>query len=61
MLITKLSCPTGTEGGSAGVNKVAWDGIMGDSKIDGNGVYSGAIVSKIEGRVLARFKLTVMD
>ena len=60
-MIQKISCMAGTEGGSAGLNKVKWDGkIMGD-KIIGNGIYLGTIVSKAEGRLLKKFKLNVFD
>lgn len=51
----------GTEGGNAGVNKVTWDGKTEIGEVVGNGVYVGTIVSRDEGKLLARFKLTVLD
>lgn len=51
----------GEEGGSAGVNKVVWDGRSDQGFILGNAIYVGTIVARDEGKLLGRFKLTVVD
>ena len=54
--------PAGTEGGSAGVNKVEWKGGVTDmGTLAGNGIYVGTIIAKEEGRLLGKFKLTIVD
>ncbi len=60
-VVKKIVCFKGSEGGSAGVNKVAWNGQTDQGFTIGDGIYSGALVSRTEGKVLARFKLTVVD
>ena len=59
--IRRISCPSGTEGGSAGANKVAWDGTTQIGEKVGNGVYAGTIISRDENKMLAKFKVTVFD
>ncbi|MCU0641213.1 MAG: hypothetical protein MUC35_03895 [Candidatus Margulisbacteria bacterium] len=51
----------GTEGGSAGVNKVTWDGQTDRGYKAGNGIYLGTVVSKEDNRKLGTVKLTVFD
>lgn len=51
----------GQEGGSAGINKVVWDGKTDLGYLVGNGIYVGTIVAKDEGRLLGTFKLTVVN
>ncbi|MFA5113009.1 MAG: hypothetical protein WC529_01800 [Candidatus Margulisiibacteriota bacterium] len=57
----KLICPSGTDGGSAGVNKVGWDGTTDLGPKAGNGVYVGTIVSRLDGKLLAKFKFSIVD
>lgn len=60
-VVKKLTCFAGSEGGSAGLNKVYWDGKPDQGGVVGNGIYSGAIIDKALGKILARFKLSVVD
>ena len=63
-VIKKIVCFAGQEGGAAGVNKVEWDGKMDNGGIVGNGIYTGAIIARSEGRVLnAKYmiKMSVVD
>jgi hypothetical protein len=48
----KIICPSGSDGGSAGVNKVGWDGTTDLGPKAGNGVYVGTIVSRSDGKLL---------
>lgn len=60
-LVKKISCYSGQEGGSAGLNKVLWDGKMDTGPMIGNGIYVGTIVAKTQGKLLKKFKLNVFD
>jgi hypothetical protein len=51
----------GEEGGSAGINKVSWDGRTDLGSIASNGIYAGTIIARDENRLLGKFKLTVMN
>ncbi|MDD5382370.1 MAG: hypothetical protein PHH60_01805 [Candidatus Margulisbacteria bacterium] len=51
----------GGEGGSAGVNKLIWDGRTDQGYLAGNAIYVGTIVARDENRLLGKFKLTVVD
>jgi hypothetical protein len=51
----------GTEGGSAGLNKVSWDGKTDLGSLAGNGIYVGLIVAKDEGRKLGSVKVSLLD
>lgn len=57
--IKKFIQAQGFEGGLAGVNKLTWNGRDPSGMSLGNGYYAGAIVS--EGKILARFKLVIVD
>ena len=59
--VIKILCNAGTEGGSAGVNKVTWNGVTDFGYKLGNAIYVGTIIGREEGRLLAKFKLTVVD
>jgi hypothetical protein len=52
---------SGAEGGSAGLNKVTWNGLTDLGPLAGNGIYVGLIVAKDEGRKLGSVKVTVLD
>lgn len=56
--IKKIDCPAGTEGGSAGYNKVAWNGYSDFSRIAGNDLYLVRIVSG--GKVIGKTKIVVL-
>ncbi|MFC1571403.1 hypothetical protein ACFL31_02505, partial [Candidatus Margulisiibacteriota bacterium] len=51
----------GQEGGSAGINKVAWNGQTDRGTLAGNGIYLGTIVARDEGRRLGSVKLTIVN
>lgn len=51
----------GEEGGSAGINKITWNGKTDQGYLAGNAIYVGTIVARDEGRLLGKFKLTVVD
>ncbi|MFH1386250.1 MAG: carboxypeptidase regulatory-like domain-containing protein [bacterium] len=51
----------GTEGGSAGVNKISWDGMTDQGYMAGNAIYVGVIVAKDENKLLEKFKLTIVN
>ncbi|MFC1540679.1 hypothetical protein ACFL4J_01415 [Candidatus Margulisiibacteriota bacterium] len=51
----------GAEGGSAGLNKVNWNGVTDRGTLVGNGIYVGTILARDEARKLGSFKLTVVD
>ena len=59
--IKKWSLLAGSEGGSAGINKVSWDGVADAGYYAGNAIYVGTIISRDEGRLLKKFKLTVVN
>jgi len=58
--VKRFNCDSGAEGGSAGINKITWDGRNPMGMQVGNGIYVGTIVARQEGRLLAKFKLTVV-
>ncbi len=60
-IVKKISCMAGFEGGSAGLNKVRWDGRMDAGGLVGNGIYVTTFVSKSEGKLLKKFKLNIFD
>jgi hypothetical protein len=51
----------GQEGGSAGINKVTWDGKTDQGYLAGNAIYVGTILARDENRLLGKFKLTIVD
>jgi hypothetical protein len=51
----------GEEGGSAGINKITWDGKTDQGFLAGNAIYVGTVVARDEGRLLGKFKLTVVN
>lgn len=53
--------PSGAEGGSAGLNKLTWNGRTDLGPLAGNGIYLGTIVAKDEGRKLGSVKVTLLD
>jgi len=59
--VKKFTCFAGQEGGTAGYNKLAWDGMTLMSARAGNAVYVGTIVGRAEGKLLAKFKISVVD
>lgn len=56
-LVTKKNYSSGTTGGRAGYNEVAWDGRSDGGATTGNGIYIVLIVG--DGKVLAKGKITV--
>ena len=58
---TTYSMAPGTEGGSAGINKISWNGKTDQGYLAGNGIYVGTIVARDENRLLGKFKLTVVN
>ena len=61
MRIKKFICNAGGEGGSAGVNKVSWNGAPDMGGLAGNAIYVGSIISRDDGKMLGKFKLTIVD
>jgi hypothetical protein len=59
--IKTFVCDPGTEGGSAGLNKVSWNGKTDLGPFAGNGIYVGLIVAKDEGRKLGSVKVSLLD
>ncbi|MFH1386804.1 MAG: hypothetical protein ABIH50_03960 [bacterium] len=59
--VKKYFLLSGTEGGSAGINKVLWNGITDQGYEAGNAIYLGTIIAKEEGKLLGKFKLTIMN
>ncbi|MFH1826738.1 MAG: hypothetical protein ABH823_05565 [bacterium] len=51
----------GQEGGSAGINKVTWDGRTDRGTLAGNGIYLGTFIERNENRRLGSVKLTVVN
>lgn len=60
-MVRKIYCNRGAEGGSAGINKVTWNGVRDDGMRAGAGVYIGSIVSREENRLLAKFKPAIVE
>jgi len=60
-IIKRWNFLAGEEGGSAGINKVVWDGRTDQGYLVGNAIYLGSIISKDDNRLLAKYKLTVVD
>ncbi|MFA5035071.1 MAG: hypothetical protein WC500_04765 [Candidatus Margulisiibacteriota bacterium] len=60
-IIKKLSFYSGAEGGSAGINKIRWNGRADDGTLIGNGIYVGTIVDRGGNNVLSKFKLAIND
>jgi hypothetical protein len=59
--LKKFACDAGTEGGTAGINKLTWDGRAAQGYLAGNAIYVCTIVSRSEGRLLGKLKLAVVD
>ncbi|NQU16473.1 MAG: hypothetical protein HQ564_00280 [Candidatus Saganbacteria bacterium] len=59
VVIRKISCFSGTEGGNVGRNKVEWDGRRDSGEMTGNGIYVGTLVSG--GKILKKFKFTLKN
>ena len=57
-LIKKINCPSGTQGGMAGYNQVAWDGYSDFKEMVGNDVYFVKVVSG--GNVVGKCKIAVL-
>jgi hypothetical protein len=60
-ILKKWNFEAGTEGGSAGVNKITWDGRSDQGYQAGNAIYLGSILSRDENRMLAKYKLTIVN
>ncbi|MGB9613460.1 MAG: hypothetical protein ACPL4K_04705, partial [Candidatus Margulisiibacteriota bacterium] len=60
-IIKKWNFNAGEEGGSAGINKVTWDGRTDQGYLAGNAIYLGSIISRDDNRLLAKYKLTIVD
>ncbi|MCU0641923.1 MAG: hypothetical protein MUC35_07600 [Candidatus Margulisbacteria bacterium] len=60
-LVKNFTFNKGQEGGTAGINKVTWDGRTDRGTLAGNGIYLGTINSREDGRRLGTVKLTVVD
>jgi protocatechuate 3,4-dioxygenase beta subunit/uncharacterized protein YegP (UPF0339 family) len=61
MRIKKFSIDAGSEGGTAGLNKVTWDGRTDQGFLAGNAIYVGTIINRDDGKLLGKFKLTIVD
>ncbi|MFA5113231.1 MAG: hypothetical protein WC529_02920 [Candidatus Margulisiibacteriota bacterium] len=61
MRIKRWNCLAGSEGGSAGVNKVEWDGRSDQGYLAGNAIYVGTILAKDDNRLLGKVKMTLVD
>ncbi|MBU0672631.1 MAG: hypothetical protein KJ732_06360 [Candidatus Margulisbacteria bacterium] len=59
--VKRLNFAAGTEGGSAGINKITWDGRTDQGLLAGNAIYVGTITARDESRLLGKFKLTIVD
>jgi len=59
--VKRFTCQAGQEGGTAGYNKVVWDGTTDMGPKAGNAVYVGTVVSKEDGKMLAKFKMSIVD
>ncbi len=59
--VKRFLCDAGTEGGSAGTNKVAWDGVTDFGQYAGNAIYVVTLISRDDGRLLGKVKLTIVD
>lgn len=57
----KITCMSGSEGGTAGLNKTKWDGNLDSGGIIGNGIYIATIVAKADGKILKKLKINVFD
>ena len=60
-LTRNFTFQSGQEGGSAGINKVTWDGRTDRGTLAGNGIYLGTIISRDDGRKLGTVKLPIVD
>ena len=59
--IKRFLINAGAEGGSAGINKITWDGVTDQGYLAGNAIYVGTIIARDEGKLLRKFKLTIVD
>ena len=59
--VAKQYYMSGTDGGSSGTNKVTWNTLTFSGAQAGAAVYVGSIVAKQEGRLLAKFKVAIID
>lgn len=59
-IVKKFVITSGTAGGTAGVNKIQWDGKFATGMFAGNAIYAGAIVARDNGKVLASFRVAVV-
>ncbi|MBI5078440.1 hypothetical protein HZB08_00250 [Candidatus Saganbacteria bacterium] len=59
--VKRFMLNTRQEGGTAGINKITWDGRKDAGTLAGNGIYLGTIISRSEGKQLGTFKLAVVD
>ena len=59
--IRNFVCESGAEGGSAGINKITWDGATDRGLKAGNGIYLGTILSRDDSRRLGSVKLSIVD
>ena len=60
-LTKRIRLDKGSNGGTAGLNKVKWDGKTEMGTLAGNAVYVGTIVSRDDNKLLGKFKFTVLD
>ncbi|MBU0573904.1 MAG: hypothetical protein ABIJ26_05040 [Candidatus Margulisiibacteriota bacterium] len=59
-LVKRIYLYSGREGGTAGLNKITWNGRTTFNEYVGNGIYMGTIFFAGDNKTLAKFKLTVV-
>jgi hypothetical protein len=59
--IKRFAINSGDEGGRAGINKITWNGTTDQGYLAGNAIYVGTIVDRQEGKLLGKFKMTIVD
>jgi flagellar hook assembly protein FlgD len=57
-IVKKIYGRKGQPGGTAGTNKVKWDGKNTYGNVLGNGIYNGTIYDPAQGKTLQKFKAT---
>ncbi|MFA6431830.1 MAG: hypothetical protein WCV91_05595 [Candidatus Margulisiibacteriota bacterium] len=60
-VVKKYMINSGVEGGRAGINKITWNGRADQGFVCGNGIYVGIIAARESGKVLQRFRLTIVN
>lgn len=59
-LIKRFYGRKGQEGGTAGTNKITWDGRTTFGEYAGNGIYACTVFDPSQGKTLAKFKITIV-